>query len=266
MYFIGENSGFSNINGIRNTSVGGYSLDANSSGIENVAVGHNALTNNTSGNGNIGIGYNAGSTTTSGTDNISIGRNSGPNANWIGNSISIGTNATTTGWGQARSGSTSINSIGGYANWTNLSDGRFKSNIKQDVPGLRFIEKLIPVTYTIDYEMLNAFLGITPSNTHIDGINKKQAQRQTGFIAQDVERIAKSLGYNFSGVEIPENKNTSHYGLKYSEFVVPLVKSMQELKKIVDLQQKEIERLKEFSFRKQKIVSINCNLKWQKYP
>ena len=241
--FIGENSGLNNINGIRNTSVGAYSLDGNSSGIENVAVGHNALTNNTNGNGNIGIGFNAGSTTTSGTDNISIGRNSGPNANWIGNSISIGTDATTTGWGQVRIGSTSINSIGGYANWTNLSDGRFKYNIKQDVPGLSFIEKLMPVTYNIDYKKLNTFLGISPSNAHTDYTNK--TQKQTGFIAQDVERITKSLGYSFSGVEIPENKNYSHYGLRYSEFVVPLVKSVQELKKIVDLQQKEIEQLKE---------------------
>jgi hypothetical protein len=243
--FIGENSGFNNSIGIRNTAIGAFSLDENTSGIENVALGHNALTNNTNGNGNVGLGFNAGSITTSGTDNISIGRNSGPNANWIGNSISIGVDATATGWGQVRIGNTTVSSIGGYANWTNLSDGRFKFNVRQDVPGLNFIEKLTPVTYNVDYEKLDTFLGVTSSKNHANHINKKQTLRQTGFIAQDVERITKNLGYNFSGIEIPTNENNSHYGLRYSEFVVPLVKSVQELKKIIDLQQLEIEKLKD---------------------
>lgn len=242
--FIGENSGFNNSNGIRNTAVGAFSFRTNSSGIENVAIGHNALTNNTNGNGNVALGFNSGRLTTSGADNVSIGRNSGPNANWIGNSVSIGTNATTTGWGQVRIGSTSVSSIGGFANWTNLSDGRFKFNIKENIPGLNFIVKLTPVSYNVDYEKLNTFLGVTPSKTHTNFIKEKQAQRQIGFIAQDVENTAKSLGFNFSGVEIPTDKNSSHYGLRYSEFVVPLVKSVQELKQLVDLQQIEIEKLK----------------------
>ena len=51
---------------------------------------------------------------------------------------------------------------------------------------------------------------------------------QTGFIAQEVERAAQKLGYEFSGVDAPKNEN-DHYGLRYAEFTVPLVKAVQEL-------------------------------------
>jgi hypothetical protein len=54
----------------------------------------------------------------------------------------------------------------------------------------------------------------------------KEKVIQTGFIAQDVEKIAQSIGYDFSGVDVDE---TGIYGLRYAEFVVPLVKAVQEL-------------------------------------
>ena len=47
-------------------------------------------------------------------------------------------------------GNTAVTSIGGYADWTNFSDGRYKRNVKENVPGLAFINKLKPVTYTLD--------------------------------------------------------------------------------------------------------------------
>jgi hypothetical protein len=50
----------------------------------------------------------------------------------------------------------------------------------------------------------------------------------TGFIAQDVEKAAKNLNYIFSGVDAPKNDNDL-YGLRYDEFVAPLVKAVQEL-------------------------------------
>ncbi|MEM7038660.1 MAG: hypothetical protein AAF570_16865, partial [Bacteroidota bacterium] len=47
--------------------------------------------------------------------------------------------------------------------------------------------------------------------------------------------IRRGTGFDFSGVDAPKNEK-DHYGLRYSEFVVPLVQGMQE-------QQAEIERL-----------------------
>jgi hypothetical protein len=52
--------------------------------------------------------------------------------------------------------------------------------------------------------------------------------RYTGFIAQEVEKAAKDVGYDFSGVDSPQNEQ-SLYGLRYAEFTVPLVKAVQEL-------------------------------------
>jgi len=54
------------------------------------------------------------------------------------------------------------------------------------------------------------------------------ANTYTGFIAQEVEAVAQKVGYNFSGVDKPKNEGDT-YSLRYAEFVVPLVKSVQEL-------------------------------------
>jgi hypothetical protein len=54
-----------------------------------------------------------------------------------------------------------------------------------------------------------------------------------GFVAQEVEAAAQKLQYNFSGVDKPKNKD-GVYGLRYGDFVVPLVKAVQELSKMND--------------------------------
>ncbi|HYK47453.1 MAG TPA: hypothetical protein VEV83_19890 [Parafilimonas sp.] len=43
----------------------------------------------------------------------------------------------------------------------------------------------------------------------------------TGFLAQDVEKVAKRLNYHFSVVDAAKNQHDL-YGLGYAEFVVPL--------------------------------------------
>ncbi len=73
---------------------------------------------------------------------------------------------------------------------------------------------------------------------------------RTGFLAQDVEKIAEDLGYNFDGVFKPQH-DKDHYSLAYSQFIMPLVKSVQEQQLILedkqfqlDNKQKQIEELK----------------------
>jgi len=46
-----------------------------------------------------------------------------------------------------------------------------------------------------------------------------------------VEAAAKKLNYEFSGVDKPQSKDRV-YGLRYDNFVVPLVKALQELSKM----------------------------------
>jgi hypothetical protein len=65
----------------------------------------------------------------------------------------------------------------------------------------------------------------------------------TGFLAQDVAEAAREANYDFSGVDIPENANEL-YSLRYAEFVVPLVKAVQEQQVMIEQLKAEIEALK----------------------
>ena len=77
----------------------------------------------------------------------------------------------------------------------------------------------------------------TPDSLRLKESERKAEQVvQTGFIAQEVELTAKKSGYDFSGVDAPKNDKDS-YGLRYSEFVVPLVKAMQEQQTLIQSQQ-----------------------------
>ena len=157
------------------------------------------------------------------------------------NDIAIGQGVTCNDNSQARIGNSSTYSIGGYANWTNISDGRYKKNLKEDVKGLEFIMKLRPVTYYLDItavsQKLNESRGTETNTAMKTAITEKEKVTQTGFVAQEVENAANQTGYNFSGIDKPRT-DAGLYGLRYAEFVVPLVKAVQE-------QQEEIEMLKD---------------------
>lgn len=72
--------------------------------------------------------------------------------------IAVGQGTIIAASGKARFGNSATTSNGGWVGWTNLSDGRFKKNVKDNVPGLDFIIKLRPVTYNMDAPGLDAFL------------------------------------------------------------------------------------------------------------
>jgi hypothetical protein len=131
--------------------------------------------------------------------------------------------------------------IRGFVPWTTISDERVKENIQENVPGLEFINKLRPVTYNLDLdaadELVNASRFQEESEKELmnEMISVERAARaaqqvrvRTGFIAQEVEEAAISIGYDFSGVNVDKNEN-GLYGLSYSKFIVPMVKAVQEL-------------------------------------
>jgi hypothetical protein len=123
-------------------------------------------------------------------------------------------------------------------NLTVTSDGRFKKNIQENVPGLEFINQLRPITYNLDITGLNKFRrpnGATANsaNQGSTAISGAEQVVQTGFIAQEVETAAKKLNYDFNGVDAPKSQ-TGVYGLRYSQFVVPLVKAVQQLSSSYD--------------------------------
>jgi len=84
----------------------------------------------------------------------------------------------------------------------------------------------------------------TPTNPWQEIAFKRAAtKRQTGFIAQDVEQLAKATGYDFSGIDVPMDSRAL-YGLRYADFVVPLVKAVQEQQAIIETLQKQVEAAK----------------------
>lgn len=246
-----------NTNGAFNTSVGHSALSANTTGVANTAVGNSALGETTTTQFNTGVGHRALGTITSHSHNTAIGALAGdvytftfstyvglqayPNNNGYINGMALGYNARNTASNQVRIGNSNVASIGGYSGWTELSDGKYKKDVREDVAGLEFIQSLRPVTYTLDVMTLADDLGEnlipgpdgrlvawTPDADILQSRMEKSAVRYTGFIAQEVEATAASLGYDFSGVDTPDNSEDL-YGLRYATFVVPLVKAVQEL-------------------------------------
>ena len=136
-------------------------------------------------------------------------------------------------------------SIGGQVGWSTLSDERIKFDIQNNVPGLAFINKLSPVTYQYNIDKENILLEAKMAKeNNWAGKYDIQKIRFSGFLAQEVETAAKSIGYEFSGVDKPSDSN-SLYALRYSDFVVPIVKSIQELSLLVEDLQKQNRELKQ---------------------
>ncbi len=238
---IGRGALIENTMGVFNTASGYQAMPANTTGRNNAAKGGFALRNNTTGENNTAIGHEAMNTNTTGNNNTAIGWRATPIDSAFNNCTAIGAQAEPTSSNQVRIGNASITEIGGYTNWTNVSDARFKTQVQNNVPGLSFISRLNPVTYQMDMDAIAKHHN-TPEELRLkDSENAKAAIRYTGFLAQDVEKAAESVGYDFSGVDAPQHER-DNYSLRYAEFVVPLVKAVQELDAEKD---KEIAALKQ---------------------
>ncbi len=239
---IGTAALTNNVGGGYNTAQGYNAMLANTTGGNNVATGYRALLGNTTGGGNTALGYSSLSSNTTGDFNTAIGYNAGPTTNGFSNTTAIGYGAATSAHNQIRIGNSSVTSIGGFQDWTNVSDGRFKKDITESVPGLAFITKLRPVTYHLDMQSIASYLHTSDNARSAEAESLKGNMLQTGFIAQEVEKSAKELGFDFSGVDVPKNDG-DFYGLRYAEFTVPLVKAVQELNAKNEQQQQVISEL-----------------------
>lgn len=260
---VGFGALFSNSSGTFNVALGSNALATNSTGINNVAVGTEALTGNVQGLDNTAIGTFALYENVQGYNNTAVGKQSGSFGNqnqyctYLGDqaknngsinlqySTAVGANSRVTASNQVRIGDPNTVSVGGYKSWTNVSDGRYKKDIREDVKGLPFILKLRPVGYQLDLDALDLHLGIERPQAiqaNKDAAENAQTVRQYGFIAQEVEQASKACAFDFCGVDKPQNESDL-YGLRYADFVVPLVKAMQEQQEMIEEQRKYIESL-----------------------
>lgn len=241
---IGVEALVSNTVGNTNTATGYHALRYTNSNA-NTATGVGALENNTSGIGNTAVGIGALQANVSGSRNTALGDEADADAPGLTNATVIGYNARVYASNTVQIGNNNVTDVG-FGNYNATlhannviapSDKRFKYNIQHNVPGLAFIIKLQPVTYYFDEEKMEAFTRTgTISNNIFHSASNTARQLRTGFLAQDVEQAASEIGYSFDGVHAPVN-NKDHYSLAYSQFIMPLVKAVQE-------QQAEIEELK----------------------
>lgn len=273
---IGENALFSNVDGIENTSIGNGTLYYNVSGYGNTAVGNGALTNNgavpnplaapegsynsatgffslfynTTGFNNAGFGTGTLITNTIGSNNTAIGSYSDVAFEDLNNATALGANSIVNNNNKIRLGDVNVTVVESAAGSWTTSDGRFKTNVKEDVVGLSFIKLLRPVVYNFDANKFDDFLSQrfpdsikAKRKSSLKKINSKAGSIvQTGFIAQEVAEAAKKAGYSFNGVHVPEN-DADNYSISYEKLVVPLVKAVQELSQQNEEMKKQIELL-----------------------
>ena len=245
-----------NTTGVSNVSVGGQTMEYNTTGSWGTALGGGALSLNTTGNDNTALGFQALAGNTTGSANTALGRWAYQTNLNYSNSTALGANTNITASNQVRLGNNAVSSIGGQVGWTTLSDARFKTENATKVPGIDFIKKLRPVTYYVDHEAMNAFIeahhkgsGLRTKDEKTTSMGKSDYKPEyiktleSGFMAQEVEQAAKELGYEFNGVDAPKNEK-DYYGLRYSQFVVPLVKAVQELNEKLEQKQAENDQLK----------------------
>ncbi len=234
--FIGKSAGFYN-------TFGGITGDE---GSRNVFVGRSSGLSNTKGYFNTSVGYKSLYSNTTGTYNTALGYLAFEGGAEFTNSTALGNGATIGESNQVRIGNSSVTSAWVQVAWSVGSDERIKENVNENVPGLDFIKLLRPVTFNYNISKQNEIQGAT-NNFECDSKYDIEKILYSGFIAQEVEKAAESIGYNFSGID----KSGTLMGLKYSSFTIPLVKAVQELnekneqqQKIIEIQHMEIESLK----------------------
>jgi trimeric autotransporter adhesin len=226
---------FNNSTGSTNTAAGYQALLSNTTGFSNVADGYQALIGNTSGFNNTACGLRGMFSNTTGSCNTTLGYAANVSVGNLTNATAIGCLSIVNASNKIRLGDATVTVIEGQVAYTFPSDGRFKFNVTEEVKGLDFITKF--------QEFLTQNM---PEADRAEYLQKdfgpSTAVRQSGFIAQEVEQVAKQVNYDFNGVHKPVDAN-DNYSVAYAEFVVPLVKAVQEQQQMITQQQQQIDML-----------------------
>ncbi len=243
---MGTEAMVTNTIGSYNVALGEQAMYYNTTGDYNTSVGTYTLGTITTGDGNIAYGYQSGYSITTGAYNTRLGyiATNGSEGAWT-NTGMIGYAPLSPGGNNVyRIGNASVTGIGGQVGWTTVSDARIKEKVKQDIPGLDFITRLRPVSYQYNISRQNKIMDPNrPDTADWEGKYDIEKMRFSGFLAQEVDSIARSIGYEFSGVEKPKSSG-GLYGLRYAEFTVPLVKAVQEQQLMIQSQNNEIAALR----------------------
>ena len=228
---IGSQALFSNTTANGSTAVGFQALYSSNrtadSNALNTAIGYTTLYSLSTGQYNTAIGYQAGYNLTTGNNNVIVGY--GSQASAVGGASQIVLGAAVTGQADSNvtigSGAGKIyNAYTVNATWTQTSDARLKTNVKDDSLGLSFINRLRPVTF--NWKASNE---IDPSLPYYNEVNQRNTTTIIhGLIAQEVKAALDAEGCStFNGWDAG-NEDTIQ-AISREMFVSPLIKAIQEL-------------------------------------
>lgn len=256
---------------IWNTALGYHTLAALTTGTENTAVGAQALANVTTGICNTSVGMYSGLQTTAittGSYNTMIGAYTHTSA--AGSQYQIVLGYDVAGQGDnyvtiGKNGALIYNHYDTNATWTQTSDERLKTNIKNDSLGLSFINRLRPVTFNWK-----------PSNEIDKSLSyyKEKNERDTktvihGLIAQEVKAALDAEGVStFAGWD---EGSDGIQAISREMFVSPLIKAIQEQQSQIEQSNLEIRNLKtennnlKSEFEKLRSVTTNLSKQFEDY-
>jgi len=207
--------------GTNNVALGVEALGGCSSGSRNFATGYAALFSLSSGGSNIAMGDATGYNVTSGSNNLLFGQNAGRTGYQSPYQSIAG---VTSGSNQIHMGNESHTTARIQISWTVNSDSRDKTDVEPIDIGLDFVKQLNPVTYRWDKR--SSYEDRTPT-----GENKLE-ELTLGFLAQEVEEVEKSYGYdvaNKTNLVVDRDIEQDHYGITYEKMIPILTKAIQEL-------------------------------------
>ena len=251
---IGQNALNNSSAGLDNTAVG-WSVLENSTGNYNTAVGSNAMRNSTSGNSNVGVGVGTLYSNLIRSNNTAIGANALSTNTLYSNCTGLGANASfLNGDNQVQLGDSATTTYV-YNTVNSRSDLRDKTEVRDTVLGLDFINELRPVDYKwdmredyrpekpIDLELdateeekdahkilMDEWLeSCKVENLNHDGTHTRTRYHH-GLIAQEVQDIIEASGVDFGGFQDHKvNGGGDVLSLGYTELIAPMIKAIQEL-------------------------------------
>ena len=260
--FIGNYAGNDSTQSNYNVAIGTNAMQGSALSSQNVCIGYEAGGHDDFESlHNAFIGYQAGDAVTTGQYNIAIGSLADCAAT-ANNQIAIGYNATVADANTIVMGNASITAIlpaddGGVnlgsdaksydAVWAadgafNGSDIRIKEDINPLSLGLEFINKLNPVSYK-KKDKEEVYEGERLAQRAIT-----YKRKHSGLIAQEVKEVMDDMDIasnDFAGyVDANVNGGVDRLFLRYTEFIAPLIKAVQELSAKIDTMQTEINNLK----------------------
>lgn len=271
-----------------NVAIGTDAMASSGNGDSNVAIGSNALANTTTAFQNVAIGFSAGAGLTTGANNVFIGRyvaqltttasgcvaigeqalasnvggiqntcigqSADSSSATYNNITSLGYSAVVTGSNQVQLGNSSTTTYA-FGAVQNRSDSRDKTDVRDTVLGLNFINSLRPVDFK--WDMRDDYRSAAPQPPAADATDeerlahkaaltkwnednqlsklssngsKKRGRYHHGLIAQEVKEVMASANVDFGGFQDHSiNGGQDVMSIGYEELIAPLIKAVQQL-------------------------------------